>query len=175
MAKVAFSKLGLKKTDETSIVNVNGIDIEVKHYLPINDKLILITNVMNQAINADSTFKNPVKIELFGSLAIVEAYTNLSFTEKQKEDPCKLYDLLDTNGVFDTIFPVIPQEEYEFVIEGIDSSMDAFYNYQNSVMGILDRISTDYSNLDMDAANIQSKIADPQNLELLKNIMSKLG
>lgn len=175
MAKVAFSKLGLKKIDKTSIINVNGVDIEVKHYLPINDKLILITNVMNQAINADSTFKNPVKIELFGSLAIIEAYTNLSFTEKQKENPCKLYDLLDTNCVFDMIFPSIPKEEYEFVINGIDASMDAFYNYQNSVMGILDRVSADYSNLDMDAANIQSKIADPKNLELLKDVLSKMG
>lgn len=175
MAKVAFSKLNLKKIDKVSVVNTNGIDIEVKQYLPINNKLILISNVINNAASQDATFKNPVKTEVFGSLEIIYNYTNLSFTEKQKKDPSKLYDLLEENGIIETVVAAIPEVEYNFIIDGIDASMDAFYQYQNSVMGILDRVSTDYSNLDMDATALQKKIADPENLELLKSIVSKLG
>jgi hypothetical protein len=42
-------------------------------------------------------------------------------------------------------------------------------------MGILDIISTDYKNLDLDATEIQKKLADPDNLGLVKDILSKLG
>lgn len=175
MAKIAFSKLGLKKIEEINTINLNGVDIEVKKYLPINNKLILISNVINSAVDQDATFKNPVKTEVFGSLEILYNYTNLSFTDKQKEDPSKLYDLLEENGVIEAVVAAIPETEYNFIIDGIDASMDAFYQYQNSVMGILDRVSADYSNLDMDATELQKKMADPQNLELLKSVVNKLG
>ena len=42
-------------------------------------------------------------------------------------------------------------------------------------MGILDQVSADYKDLNFDATAIQKKIADPQNLELLKGVMTKLG
>lgn len=175
MAKVAFSKLNLKKKEDVQALKLNDLEIEVKQYLPVNEKLILISNVINNAASQDATFKNPVKVEIFGSLEIIYNYTNLTFTEKQKEDPSKLYDLLEENGVIAAVVAMIPEDEYQFLIDGIDSSMDAFYNYQNSVMGILDRVSADYSNLDMDATAIQKKIADPANVTLLKNILEKMG
>jgi hypothetical protein len=175
MAKVAFSKLNLKKQESVQTLKLNDLEIEVKQYLPVNEKLILISNVINNAASQDATFKNPVKVEIFGSLEIIYNYTNLTFTEKQKEDPGKLYDLLEENGVIAAVVAMIPEDEYQFLIDGIDSSMDAFYNYQNSVMGILDRVSADYSNLDMDASAIQKKIADPANVTLLKNVLEKMG
>ena len=42
MAKVSFTKLGLKKNEEVGILHINEQDIEVKQYLPINEKLELI-------------------------------------------------------------------------------------------------------------------------------------
>lgn len=175
MAKVAFSKLNLKKQEVVQTLKLNDLEIEVKQYLPVNEKLILISNVINNAASQDATFKNPIKVEIFGSLEIIYNYTNLTFTEKQKEDPSKLYDLLEENGVIAAVVAMIPEDEYQFLIDGIDSSMDAFYNYQNSVMGILDRVSADYSNLDMNASAIQKKIADPANVTLLKNVLEKMG
>lgn len=42
-------------------------------------------------------------------------------------------------------------------------------------MGILDTISQDYSNLNLEASAIQEKLADPENMTLLKSVLSKLG
>ena len=42
-------------------------------------------------------------------------------------------------------------------------------------MGILENISADYSNLNLDATEIQSKLADPNNMALLRDVLSKLG
>lgn len=175
MAKVSFSKLGLKKKNETIKVQLtDDIEIEVLQYLPVNDKLKLIAEVLNKSID-ENRFANPVKIEVVGSLEIIKAYSNLNFTDKQLEDPAKLYDLLEQHNVINQIIAAIPSEEYEFLITGIDNTIKAFYEYQNSAYGILDNIGQDYSNLNLDAARIQETIADPENLELLKAIMTKLG
>ena len=174
MAKVAFSKLALKKQDKVKTIKIGNFDIEVKQYLPVNDKLDLIARVLNGA-HDENNFPNPVKIEVIGALEIIMAYTNLSFTEKQKEDYAKLYDLLEENGITKDLISTIPEDEYAFLIDGINESIEAVYKYQNSVLGILDSVAQDYSNLEFDASKIQQELADPQNLELLKGIMSRLG
>ena len=175
MAKVAFSKLGLKKKNETVKVQLtDDIEIEVLQYLPINDKLTLIAAVLNGSAD-ENHFPNPVKIEVVGTIEMIKAYTNLNFTEKQLEDVAKLYDLLEENDIVNVIMGVIPEAEYEFIIKGIDDTIKAYYKYQNSLYGILDTISQDYSDLDLEALKIQKEIGDPENLELLKNVLTKLG
>jgi hypothetical protein len=174
MAKLAFSKLGLKSENQVVELHINEQVIEVKQYLPVNDKLGLISRVIN--LSADqNNFANPVKIEMFGALEILYAYTNLSFTEKQKEDVCKLYDLLESNGIIDKVINVIPKKEYNFLVDGINDSIKAVYDYRNSAMGIMESLSQDYSNLDVEATNIKEKLQNPENLTLLKDVLTKLG
>ena len=175
MAKVAFTKLGLKKKDEVKTVNINNNVIEVKQYLPINDKLALISRVINLSHDSSNNFANPVQVEVIGTIEIIAAYTNLSFTEKQKEDYAKLYDLLEENGITKDLIGAIPEDEYAFLIDGINDSVEAIYKYQDSILGILEVISQDYSNLDFDATKIQQQLADPDNLSLLKDVLTKLG
>ena len=174
MAKVSFTKLGLKKKEEIKNITINDQVIEVKQYLPISDKINIITNVIENSAD-DNNFANPVKVEVFANLEIIYAYTNISFTDKQKGDPTKLYDLLEENGVIAEVIAAIPENEYALLLGWIDETIEAFYTYRNSVMGIMEQISADYSNLSLDATEIQQKLADPQNLELLKSVMTKLG
>lgn len=174
MAKISFTKLSLKRKNEIKVLNINNLQIEIKQYLPINEKLDLISRVINGA-HDQNNFPNPIKIEVIGTLEIIMAYTNISFTEKQKEDIPKLYDLLEENGLIDEIISYIPKEEYDFIIKGIDETVDAVYTYNNSILGILESVSQDYSNLEFDAEDIKNKIGDPDNLKLMKDILTKLG
>lgn len=174
MSRVPFSKLNLKKIDKVQVVTINGLEVEVKQYLPVAEKLELIANVLNNSAD-DNNFANPVKTYVLSHLEIIYAYTNLSFTDKQKEDPAKLYDILDTNGIIDSIILAIPPSEYDNLIEDITSTIDAYYKYKNSALGILEAATTDYKNLDLEASDIQKKIADPDNLTLLKDVITKLG
>ena len=175
MAKVAFTKLGLKRKDEVKTVNINNNAIEVKQYLPINDKLALISKVINLSHDSSNNFANPIQLEVIGTIEIIIAYTNLSFTEKQKEDYAKLYDLFEENGIIDLIIAEIPEREYNYIIDGINETADAVYKYQNSVLGILESATKDYSNLEFDASQIQSMLADPSNISLVREVLSKLG
>lgn len=174
MAKVAFTKLGLKVNQEIKQITINEQTIEIKQYLPINDKLLLITEALNSSSGGDN-YINWIKYDMFMDLGIVEKYTNISFTEKQKEDFLKLYDILNGNGVIAAVVAAIPECEIKELKEGARRIAKEIYDYKTSALGILEAISTDYSSLNFDVAEIQSKLADPENLELLKGIMTKLG
>ena len=174
MAKIGFTKLGLRPNNKIVNIEFNEQNIEVKQYLPVEEKLELITNVLELSHDSNN-FSNPIKVQVYTALEMIDKYTNISFTEKQKENPTKLYDLLNSNGLLEKIIDAVPQIEYDELIHGIYDTIDAVYSYQNSVLGILDTISQDYSNLNLDATEIQKKLADPENMALLKNIMTKLG
>ena len=174
MAKIGFTKLSLKRKNEVKTITINNNQIEIKQYLPVNEKLDLIARVINGA-HDQNNFPNPIKIEVIGTLEMIMAYTNISFTEKQKEDIPKLYDLLEENGIIKDIISQIPEDEYNFIIDGINKTVDAVYTYNNSVLGILEAVSKDYSNLDFDATQIQKKMADQENLKLVRDVLTKLG
>ena len=174
MAKIGFTKLGLKPNNKIVNIEFNEQIIEVKQYLPVEEKLELITNVLELSHDSNN-FSNPVKVSVYTTLEIIEKYTNVNFTEKQKENPTKLYDLLIGNGFAAAVIKAIPEPEYNEILTGIKQTIKSVYKYQNSILGILDTISQDYSNLNLDATEIQKKLADPENMALLKNIMTKLG
>ena len=172
--KPTFAKLKLARNNSVKVVTFNDIEIEVKQYLPINEKLQLISNVINAASD-ENNFSNPIKEDLFGTLEIIYAYTNLGFTEKQKEDPIKLYDDMISSGFADAIIKEIPSEEYNTIVNGINECTKAIYTYRNSLLGILEATVADYGNLELDANDLQSKMADPNNMTLLKDVLTKLG
>ena len=176
MAKVSFSKLGLSKNTEINNFEYNGQNIEVKQYLPINDKATLVAQILNYTLNnGENRFANPLQIEVMTLLGVIERYTNISFTEKQKEDPAKLYDLITSSGLWKNILDNINIEDYTALLNYCDEAIESYYNYHNSVFGILDSINTDYNNMNLDATEIQKKLADQENMGLLREVLSKLG
>ena len=174
MAKVSLTKLGLKVNQEVKNIEFNEQIVEVKQYLPVNDKLELISNVINSA-HDENNFSNPVKVSVFTTLEIMYAYTNINFTDKQKEYPTKLYDMLISSGFACEVFRAIPEAEYHEIVSGVEDSIEAIYAYQNSVMGVFEAITTDYSDMNLDATNIYNKLADPENMDLIKQVLTKLG
>lgn len=174
MAKVAYSKLALKVNKEVKTITINDQDIEVKQYLPIDEKLALIGNVINQAAD-ENNFSNPVKLDVFTNLEIIFAYTNLSFTEKQKEDLVKLYDVLESNDIFNQVIAAIPRVEYCGLVDAVQDCSDAIYTYRNSILGILETVSQDYKDVNFDAKQIQESLGNPENLAFLREVLSKMA
>ena len=176
MAKIAYSKLGLNKivNKEPSIIEFNDQQIEVVQYLPIEKKLDLISDIINSSLD-DNTYYNPCRIEIFMLTKIIEAYTNLTITDKRKEDIFKFYDQLVASGFAEKVLDNIPAVDYNFIHRSVTKTIKNIYQQKNSALGILESISTDYSNLNLDASEIQSKLADPENLDLLRAVLTKLG
>lgn len=179
MAKVPFSKLQAKingGVTKNFYYNLAGEEVyyEVKHYLPLAEKLELVSRIINNSVD-DNGFYNPMRVKMYMTLEVVYTYTNLSFTDKMKEDPFKLYDILVSTGIFTDIVNCIREKDWSEIKESTWQTIESIYKYKDSIRGILDDISTDYSNLSLDASQIQKDLADPENMALLKNVLDKLG
>ena len=173
MAKIALTKLGLKPNTEIKTIEWNGQNIEVKQYLPIEAKLDLISDIANKSLD-DNPYYNPARIKIFIRLEIILAYANINTTDKQREDIFKLYDMF-AGELGNKILESVPVEEYNFISQTTWQIIEGIYRYKNSAMGIMENITSDYSNLDLNATELQKKIGDPSNLELLRTILTKLG
>ena len=175
MAKVPYSKLKCKTNEEIKTIDIDGVTIEIKQYLPIQEKLELMGRVIELAHDQDYNYSNPIKANVIRDLEILFAYTNLTFTDKQKEDIAKLYDQLYSNNILTRILVLIPKEEIEQISNGIEKTIESVYKYQNSVLGVLETIKADYSNLNLDINTLNETIADPQVLDFVKGMLTNIN
>ena len=175
MAKIAFGKLDLRKNQEVVELQVDDdVVVEVKQYLPINDKLELVSSVINTAVE-NGNIVNYGQLDVLFAINIIKAYTNISFTEKQLEDVAKLYDLLVSSGFYETVKNIIPKSETEYIYNLIYKTASDIITYRNSAVGIMEALSQDYKNLEFDAEALQKKINDPESLSFLKEVLTKMG
>lgn len=175
MAKVPFTKLKCRLNNDVVPCQIGEETIGVKQYLPIQNKLQLIEDVINQAYETDINYANPVKTEVYLLLEIVYAYTDISFTEKQKEEITKTYDLLCSSEALDKILEVIPEEEIETLYNGVRETTEALYKYQNSVLGIMNNLNNESGILGKNLNNIREQLLDPELLENVTKILSASG
>ena len=175
MAKVPFSKLKCKINTDEIPFQIGDETIAVKQYLPIQEKLALIGRVIMQSHEEDANYSNPVKIAVITDLELVFAYTNINFTDKQKEDLPKLYDLLYSSGVLDKILEAIPEDERFIIDIGVRDSIESIYKYQNSILGIMDALKQDYSEVGTDMEKIKQDISDPEVLGIVKDFLTNLN
>ena len=174
MARIPFTKLKCKINTNEIPVQIGEETIAVKQYLPIQDKLELIGKVVMAAHEQDENYSNPVKAGVYRDLEVIFAYTNISFTDKQKEDLPKLYDMLYSSGIIDEVLKNIPENEYTEIVLGVKDSIEAIYKYQNSVLGILDNIKSNYNQTEFDVEALQKALADLGNSPIVKEILPLL-
>ena len=174
MSKPTLNKLKLTQKDPVKTITFNEQEIEIKQYISIQDKLTMISEVLALAAD-DNKFYNPGKLDMFFALKVIDYYTNLSITEKQRENFIKLYDDFMSSGFYTEVFHAIPEDEVGYVYTAMKESVDQIYKYQNSAYGILDAINTDYSNLNFDVQEITQKLQNKEGVEFLNDVMTKLG
>ena len=76
---------------------------------------------------------------------------------------------------FVSVWEAIPVEEIMTIRANLAKTQVAIYDYRSSVLGILDTIQNDYSDLDFNITDLQQKLANGENIELIKNIINNLG
>lgn len=174
MAKVAFSKLGLKKTEEVEVIEWNEQKIEVKQYLPIEDKLDMIANIINQSADYNGYY-NPARIYIFTILEMIDYYTNISLTEKQKADVFKTFDLFVNSGLSAAIFDKINPYEYNQIKSWAHELISSIYVYKNSVVGIMDTIKDEFNLMDLDTEKLVERLGNKENIEFINELLNKMG
>lgn len=175
MAKLSFTKLNKIKSLPVVEISIDDQKVLVEQYLPLEEKVNLITSVIEQSGNGEEGFFNIVKLEAYYIIEMIRAYTNISFTEKQLEDTTKLYDAIRLNDVWAAVADAIPVAEREYVWNNILALAREITTYNNSVLGVLKAISNDRDGLNFDVQEIMNNLNDPEALKLLKGMVDMTG
>lgn len=173
MSKIAFTKLNLLKNSKVETLEWNSQKIEVKQYLSLEEKFGLIQKVLQNAQD-DQVFFNPCKVDLYETIEIILAYSNINVTEKQGEDTLKLYDLFVGSGLAQQIKNLIPNTELDYINTGIHDTIAEIYKYKNSFVGFMEAARNNYIDVDQEVGDITKKLAQAENLDLVKEVVTKL-
>lgn len=166
MSKIAYSKLNLKTDTSIKEVPFNGQIIEVTQYLPWEDKMSLINIVLQKA--KEGTEYNPLKLDMYFSIYLVMMYTNITFTDKQREDEFKLANAINSGLLYDTVKDNIPEKELAYISSLLLNTAEARRKNYNSIAGVINDI---IENLPVQAEQMQ-KIVDNFDQEKFQNVLN---
>lgn len=138
MTKVTYASLKLKTNTDVKTFDFNGKTIEVLQYLPVEDKYDLVNITLQEA--KEGYLYHPVKLDALFHLNLVYMYTNLTFTDKQKENELELYDTLQSSGLIDQVLLNIDEFEYNTLKEYLEILQVEYTDYNNSINGIIQNI-----------------------------------
>lgn len=172
MAKVTFASLKLKIKDEIKTININDKEVEVKQYLPAEDKYDLIMISLQQS--KENGIYNDFKLDMFLHLNLVFMYTNLTFTDKQRENLPGLYDILETNGIINLVVKNIPEEELSNIYAAVSEIKDSLVVYENSFAGVANNFITNLPENAQAAADIVDNF-DPDKYSEVVNFAKAVG
>lgn len=139
MAKVSFASMKLKTQDDVIKIQIADKEVEIKKYLPAKDKNNLIEITLQNA--TEGTVFNTFLMDVYFHTYMIFAYTNINFTDTQKEDILKLYDILETNGVIEAVIAALDAEaghEYKDLREYMLEMADYTSKYMLSAKAIAD-------------------------------------
>lgn len=139
--KASYANMKLKLNTEVETFDFCGQNIEVLKYLPAQDKYDLLMVTLQKSF--EDGMYNEFKLDLYFQLNLVYMYTNISFTEKQREDELKIYDNLKSNGFFEKFFSVLNEEEYEELFALLNTMKENNIKQRSSVGEIINRLIDD--------------------------------
>lgn len=131
-----YADLGLELKQDTKIITINGIDIEVFQYLPMIEKYKLINLTLAESL--ENNVYNPIKAEVFFNLNIIFNYTTIYFSAEEMLDAYDLFDKLEKNRVIEKVIAAIPETEYKYLLENLITTMTRNTQYIQSVAASLD-------------------------------------
>nr|DAF75430.1 MAG TPA: hypothetical protein [Caudoviricetes sp.] len=86
---------------------------------------------------------NENKLDMYFHLHLIYMYTNISFTEKQREDEYKLYDAMQSNGLIDAVIEHMPSAEYEMLQSQVNVMVERLTAHHHSVSALVQKIVSD--------------------------------
>lgn len=158
-----YSNLKLSINNEIIDATINGVEIEVRKYLPIEDKIDLIEVALQKA--EENGIYNEMKLAMYFDLYIIYMYTNLEFTDEEKKDEYKLYNELESNGVITAVLGAL--EEYEILFHYLNIMKEAKIKYKTSAAALMQTFIQDMPR----NAEAMSEIVDNFDKEKYKEVV----
>jgi len=169
-----FKDLKLETKVPIAKLKINdAIELDVRTYLPMQDKIALVTYVVDHAIDENTGRFSPLRIGLFFDLAVAFYYGGISFEDDV--NALDAYDALETNGVLDSIVNAIPSEEYDAIKSLVEETAKDIADYNSSFAGILRIASSEAGGLGEKTEELLTKVKNREGLEILDEIKNVVG
>ena len=162
---ISYANMKLKVVNTTHDFNFNGNIIKVLDYLPIEDKYDLIMVTLQKSL--ENGYYNPLKIDMYFHLNLIYLYTDINFTEKQREDESKIYDAIKSNGLLDAFLENFDENEYNELFTILEDTKNEILNYKHSTSALIQSLIND---LPVQAEAVQ-KIIDNFDKEKYQNVI----
>lgn len=126
MTKITYNKLELNNVniDDNIIVLDNKQEVSIKAYLPIQDKINLIDMVVQESIVEGTGYVDPILSDIIFHTYIVIFYSNVAFTDSQKQNIFKLYDQMERSGFITKVVQAIPNDEYDHLVTSLEKRIE---------------------------------------------------
>lgn len=164
----ALGKLNLKKNEEVKEIDIGGVKIKVKQYLPTSDKVDLMEAAIAKAGG------NNFLEEVYFYYYLVLLYTDITITQKQQENELKLYDLFNTNGIIEQVLEVIPTDEFSKLYDAYNALCESAHSYSVSTGGAITALLEQLPKTAQDAAKAMEEF-DPQKYKQVMELAERTG
>ena len=141
MANASFHKMGIKIDNRVEKFTFENIEVEVKKYLPMSDKYDLIMVALQKA--EENGIYNDLLLDMYFHLNLVYLYTNITFTDNQKSDEFKLYDLIESSGLLTMVIEHMELSEYDTLVGYMESIKKDTLTYRNTAGAVLQSVIRD--------------------------------
>lgn len=136
MANFKDMKLTINNTIKE--IDIAGQKVAVKQYLPAEDKNSILENAMQQA--DQGTILNTYNLDVLFHLYLVLKYTDIEFSDEDREDMLALYDILESNNIIDVVVANIPEEEYNTLRDNLLDMVEHYLTYRNSARALVEQL-----------------------------------
>jgi len=158
-----YSDLNLSINNDTVTTQTPFGDIEVRKYLPVEDKIDLIEIALQKS--EENGIYNEMKLAMYFNLYIIYMYTDLEFTDEEKADEYKLYNELESNNIIISVLGAL--DEYEELFHYLNIMKDIKMKYKTSAAAM---VQTFIQDMPRNAAAM-SEIVDNFDKEKYKEVV----
>jgi len=158
-----FSDFNLKLDTSYNTFEIGpNQEVQVLKYLPIEDKNDLIQITLQNS--EENGLYNLLLVDMYFHLYIVYMYTDIEFTDEEKDDAPKLYDILWSTGVMSAVLNAMNEEEYNTLFGMLQDTIEDRKQYKNTIASVINGFIENMPVNAEDAAEIIKKF-DPEQFQ----------
>ena len=157
-------------------IEYEGDIITIKAYAPIEEKLNAIESILSLSLNPNLGLYMPGHVYVYRRIFMIKLYTDIKISDEEIDNAMATFDSLINEPWYKQVIDILNANEDVFAFDIIlDETIEKLEKYQTSAYGILDSLKKDYQNMEIDYEKLQQKIRDKEGIELVDEIVKKLG
>lgn len=131
--KVTFGMIAanMKEAEPTTLDIGDGITLQVKRTLPLNDAISFIEEIVGANINTDEGTYTPEAYDFSMRVAVLHFYAGIDFPKSK--DTAKAYRVVYETDLFGKVFDLIDQNQFDILLRAADERIKHECDLMSSV------------------------------------------